>query len=154
MYVNSNLKRELEKVIKIDIKTAVLLSGIVLAMGAAAGPSLGASHREAPLIALDPAADNTDVYAFVGYDADNIARPAEERRLTLIMNVNPGQEPGDGPNYFNFDDNVLYRFHVDNNVDGEAEDIVYEIRFKTETRAARHHDDQQRGRCAQGDHGP
>ena len=41
---------------------------------AAAGTSLAASHREAPLIALDPTADNTDVYAFVSYDAANLAR--------------------------------------------------------------------------------
>ena len=27
-----------------------------------------ASHREAPLIALDPAADNTDVYAFRSWE--------------------------------------------------------------------------------------
>jgi hypothetical protein len=38
------------------------------------------------------------------------------------------------PNYFNFDDEVLYSFNIDNNQDGKAEDIVYEFRFKTETR--------------------
>ena len=37
-------------------------------------PAEAASHREAPLIALDPSADNTDVYAFVSYDAANLAR--------------------------------------------------------------------------------
>jgi len=34
------------------------------------------------------------------------------------------------------DDDVLYRFHVDNDQDGEAEDRVYEFRFKTENRPA------------------
>src|SRR5262249_61718521 len=67
-----------------------------------------ASHREAPLISLDPAADNTDVYAFVSYDAANLARSPDDRRVTFIMNVIPGQDPGDGPNYFNFDDEILY----------------------------------------------
>lgn len=87
-----------------------------------------ASHREAPLIALDPAADNTDVYAFRSWE--------DPSKVVFIANVIPGQEPGDGPNYFNFDDNVLYRIHIDNNQDGVAEDIVYEFRFKTETRPA------------------
>src|SRR5712692_314495 len=88
----------------------------------------GASHREAPLIALDPAADNTDVYAFRSWE--------DPSKVVLILNVNPGQDPADGPNYFNFEDNVLYRIHIDNNQDGVAEDIVYEFRFSTETRPA------------------
>jgi hypothetical protein len=97
-------------------------------------PAKAASHREAPLIALDPAADNTDVYAFVSYDAANLARAPADRRVTFIMNVIPGQDPSDGPNYFNFDDEVLYAIHVDNDRDGKADDIVYEFRFKTENR--------------------
>jgi len=39
-----------------------LLASVALAWGV---PAEAASHREAPLIAMDPAADNTDVYAFV-----------------------------------------------------------------------------------------
>ena len=85
-------------------------------------------------MALDPAADLTDVYAFVSYDAANAARSLEDRRVTLIMNVLPGQEPGSGPNYYAFDDNVLYVLHVDNDRDGLAEDVNYEFRFKTEVR--------------------
>ena len=87
-----------------------------------------ASHREAPLIALDPAADNTDTYAFRSW--------VDQDKVVFILNTIPGQDPGDGPNYFNFDDKVLYRIHIDHNQDGVAEDIVYEIRFKTETRPA------------------
>src|SRR5215467_9240017 len=87
-----------------------------------------ASHREAPLIALDPAADTTDVYAFRSWE--------DPSKVVFIMNVLPGQEPGDGPNYFNFDDNVLYSIKIDNNQDGVAEDIVYEFRFTTATRPA------------------
>ena len=97
-------------------------------------PAYAASHREAPLIALDPAADNTDVYAFVSYDAANISRTPDTRRVTFIMNVNPGQDPSDGPNYFNFDDSVRYAINIDNNRDGVAEDVVYEFRFTTEDR--------------------
>jgi Domain of unknown function (DUF4331) len=97
-------------------------------------PAEGASHREAPLIALDPAADNTDVYAFVSYDAANLARAPADRRVTFILNVIPGQDPSDGPNYFNFDDEVRYAINIDNDRDGKADDIVYEFHFKTENR--------------------
>ena len=97
-------------------------------------PVKAASHREAPLIALDPAADNTDVYAFVSYDAPNLARAPADRRVTFIENVIPGQDPSDGPNYFNFDDEVQYAINIDNDRDGKADDIVYESRFKTENR--------------------
>src|SRR5262245_75945 len=97
-------------------------------------PAEAASHREAPLISMDPAADNTDVYAFVSYDAANLARAPAARRVTFIENVNPGQDPSDGPNYFNFSDDVRYAINIDNDRDGKADDVVYEFRFKTENR--------------------
>jgi len=97
-------------------------------------PTEAASHREAPLISMDPAADNTDVYAFVSYDAANLARAPADRRVTFIENVNPGQDPSDGPNYFNFSDEVLYTINIDNDQDGKADDVVYEFRFTTENR--------------------
>ncbi len=97
-------------------------------------PASAASHREAPSIAKDPSADNTDTYAFVSYDQANLQRPPDQRRITFVMNVIPGEDPADGPNYFEFDPGVLYRIHVDNNQDGRAEDIVYEFRFRTQTR--------------------
>ena len=106
---------------------ARIIGGIALC-GAAAiggGGALAASHREAPLIANDPAADNTDFYMFRSWtNPDNVV---------FILNVIPGQEPGAGPNYFNFADDVLYRINVDTNADG-SDDLVYEIRFKTELR--------------------
>ena len=106
---------------------AVSLSALMMLATVPPGAH-GASHREAPLIALDPAADNTDTYAFRSWQ--------DPSKVVFIMNVIPGQDPADGPNYFNFDDDVLYRFHVDNDQDGEAEDRVYEFRFKTENRPA------------------
>src|SRR5262245_6385638 len=102
--------------------TAALLAATCLGAQAA-------SHREAPLIAQDPTADITDVHAFVSYDEENLARPPKDRRVTLIMNVIPGQNPADGPNYFYFADDVVYRLHVDNNMNGKAGDVVYEFRF-------------------------
>ena len=83
------------------------------------------SHREAPLISQDPLADNTDVYAFVS--------PRNPDRVTLISNFIPLEAPYGGPNFFKFDDNVLYEIMVDN--DGDAiEDVTFQFRFRTETR--------------------
>lgn len=88
--------------------------------------SFGASHREAPGIALDPTADITDVYAFRNWNNPN--------NVVFIMNVIPAQEPSSGPNYFNFDDEVRYEIHLDTNRNGIAEDIVYQFSFNTEIR--------------------
>jgi hypothetical protein len=90
-------------------------------------PAEAASHRSAPFVALDPAVNNTDVYAFVSYDAANLARTENNRRVTFISNYIPGQDPSDGPNYFNFGDTVRYRINIDNNQDGTATDVVYEF---------------------------
>lgn len=101
-----------------------------LALAFASGAAHAASHREAPLMTLDPGADISDVYAFVSYDAANLARPAADRKVTLIANVVPSQEPSSGPNYFAFDDNVLYTLHVDNDRDG-VDDVGYEFEFQS-----------------------
>ncbi|MGH7895849.1 MAG: DUF4331 domain-containing protein [Candidatus Binatia bacterium] len=106
-----------------------------LALAFTAASVFAASHREAPLMTLDPGADITDVYFFTSYDQPNLSRSGGDRRVTMIMNAVPGQEPGSGPNYFAFDDNVLYEFHVDNDQDGESEDVRYQVRFQTEVRS-------------------
>ncbi len=84
------------------------------------------SHREAPITALDHAADITDFYAFVSYDHPD--------RVTLIMNVDPFLQPSNGPNYFPFDPNILYQIRIDNNNDA-VQDVSFNIQFKTEIRA-------------------
>jgi Domain of unknown function (DUF4331) len=84
-----------------------------------------ASHREAPLTALDHKADITDFYAFVSYDDPN--------KVTLILGVDPLLEPGNGPNYFPFDPDIRYAIKIDNDNDA-VEDISFEFRFKTEVR--------------------
>ena len=86
-----------------------------------------ASHREAPLIALDPTADITDVYAFRSWE--------DPSKAVFIMNVIPSQVPASGPNFFNFDDEVVYALHLDLNADGDADDAVIEFRFHTALRA-------------------
>ncbi|MCI0667904.1 MAG: DUF4331 domain-containing protein [Methylococcaceae bacterium] len=103
------------------------LAGLSLGLAfASANVSQAASHREAPLIAQDPAADITDVYAFRSWE--------DPSKIVLIMNVIPAQEPSSGPNYFFFDDQVAYDFNLDLDQDGIAEDIIYRVRFKTEIR--------------------
>lgn len=81
------------------------------------------SHREAPAISQDPAADNTDLYAFVS--------PDQPDTVTLIANFIPLEDPAGGPNFFQFGDDVLYQVLIDNNGDGVA-DIAYAFRFTTE----------------------
>jgi hypothetical protein len=83
------------------------------------------SHREAPITALDHAADITDFYAFVSYDHPD--------HVTFIMNVDPFLEPSNGPNFFPFDPNVVYKIKIDNNNDAK-EDVSFTIRFHTEIR--------------------
>ncbi|HBY98722.1 MAG: DUF4331 domain-containing protein [Ardenticatenaceae bacterium] len=83
------------------------------------------SHREAPLIAADPYADTTDVYAFVSPD-----RPDS---VTIIASWIPLESPEGGPNYYKFADDVLYELHVDNVGDGRSH-VTYQFRFKTEVR--------------------
>ena len=120
--------------------TAVERRKIVIALGLAVGAlflalfargmgpqaAQAASHREAPLIALDPTADITDFFMFRDYE------PGQQDKVALIMDVIPGEEPSSGPNYWNFDPNVLYKFSVDNNGDGKADDVELEFRFRTE----------------------
>src|SRR5215813_3108352 len=87
---------------------------------------LASSHMDAPLIVLDPAANTTDVYAFV--DEDN-----GQKSLVVALGVYPHEEPGIGPNKYNFDDTVLYEIHVAIGPDvaiGRAT-ISYQFRFNT-----------------------
>ena len=104
------------------------LALLVLTIGSGRKPAVAASHREAPRISLDPPADITDFFLFRSYE------PGREDKVILIMNVFPGGEPSSGPNYFTFDPNVLYAFHIDNDRNGKAEDVSFEFRFRTEIR--------------------
>jgi hypothetical protein len=102
---------------------AVGAAAVAAAFVGAVGPSnAGASsHREAPLISDDPAADNTDVYAFVS--------PDKPDTVTIIANYIPFEDPAGGPNYYKFDPSVLYKLHIDNNGDAR-DDVAYEFRFR------------------------
>ena len=80
------------------------------------------SHREAPLIANDPLADNTDLYAF--------RSPDDPSKVTIIACYVPGQLPQGGPNYYQFGENIHYEIHIDNNVATKGDDIIYRFSFQ------------------------
>ncbi len=72
------------------------------------GLLMSSSHREAPLIANDPQADNTDLYAF---------RSAfDPTKIIIIANYIPAELPQGGPNYYTFGENIRYEIHIDNNI--------------------------------------
>jgi hypothetical protein len=89
-------------------------------------PAAASSHMDAPLITLDDAANTTDVYAFV-------AQKFGRKYLTTALAVYPHEEPGIGPNKYNFDDDVLYEIHVATG-DGVSKGVArysYQFRFDT-----------------------
>jgi hypothetical protein len=96
---------------------AAVAAGVLAAAG-----SFGSSHREAPLSSLDPATDDTDLYAFTAADAPG--------SLTVVANWIPFQDPGGGPNFYKFDTRAHYYINIDNTGDG-AYDIRYQFKFRT-----------------------
>ena len=102
-------------------------AALVLLLVRGAGPEAAkaSSHAEAPLISQDSRADNTDLYAFVSPD-----RPDT---VTIVANYIPLEEPASGPNFYSFDDKVVYDINIDNNGDS-VEDLTYRFRFATQTR--------------------
>jgi len=112
----------------LTIAGVMIVAMIVLVAGVAPDSLKAASHREAPLISMDPEADITDFFMFRSYEG------GKDNKVVLIMDVIPGEEPSSGPNYWNFDPNVRYEFHIDNNADGKAGDVEFFIQFQNEFR--------------------
>src|SRR5581483_10665684 len=104
------------------------LGAALLALASAPGvsPLRASSHMDAPLIIRDPAANTTDVYAFV------VSRNGQ-KFLDVALGVYPHEEPGIGPNKYNFDDNVLYQIFVSKGADlaTGADSIAYQFQFTT-----------------------
>ena len=105
-----------------------LVSRGVIALLAAhlIGTAHASSHQDAPLIIRDPSANTTDVYAFV-QNENGI------KSLVTALGVYPHEEPGVGPNKYNFDDNVLYQIQVATGSDVAAgkTTLSYEFQFNT-----------------------
>src|SRR5205823_8526471 len=76
-----------------------------------------------PLISNDPAADATDLYAWR-------RGTAAQATVVLVANYYPVGVPYAGPNFYYFDDNVLYEIKIDNTGDAKP-DVIYQFRFKT-----------------------
>ena len=99
-------------------------AGFLLAGSTSASAS---SHMDAPLITLDDAANTTDVYAFVQQENG-------QKVLVTALGVYPFEEPGIGPNKFNFDDDVLYEIHVATGRDLAAGRATISYQFKFDTK--------------------
>src|SRR3954462_6490572 len=109
---------------KLSLIAAPLLAALAAGIIAVA-PGSGSSPPEAPLPALDPTADDTDVYAFTAPDAPHA--------LTVVANWIPFEDPAGGPNFYRFDDRADYYVNVDNTGDGRY-DVRYRFNFKTRVR--------------------
>jgi hypothetical protein len=105
------------------MKRTLLTSLLAVAFLGMPSAALASSHREAPAIAMDPAADNTDLWAWVA--------PGTHDRLYIVAAYNPLEEPSGGPNFHKFSDEVLYEVHIARGAASLDDVITYQIRFKT-----------------------
>ncbi len=94
-----------------------------LALMGIASVASASSHREAPAIGFDPAADNTDVWAWVN--------DASHDKLTIVAAYNPLEEPSGGPNYNEFSDDVLYEIHITRGNKSLEDVVTYQIQFSS-----------------------
>jgi len=76
------------------------------------------------LIAEDPSADLTDLYAFRSPDKPNT--------VTILANVIPGEDPAAGPNWYTFSPNARYNLKIDTNGDA-LPNVTYRFQFHTKT---------------------
>jgi hypothetical protein len=97
------------------------LLAVLTSEGRSPSSASASSHREAPLTAEDPSADNTDTYAF--------RSPDRPDTVSIISNYIPGEDPAAGPNWYTFSQSARYVIHADKNGDGKP-DISWRFRFK------------------------
>ncbi len=110
---------------KKSLKMTRIFFALAMCLSLSGLPTFASSHGEAPLISMDRFADNTDTYAFRSVEA------GRDGFVTLIGNWIPLQEPSGGPQFFRWDDTVLYEIKIDNTGDG-IEDITYQWQFTTQ----------------------
>lgn len=105
------------------LMTAVTTFGLAFAgLGIAAdAPALASSHREAPAISQDPAADNTDTYAWVNAGTHD--------KLNVVLCYNPLEEPSGGPNFNEFSTEVLYELHLTRGANSLTDTFTYQFTF-------------------------
>jgi hypothetical protein len=100
--------------------TGALAALFVSSLTAVAAAS---SHREAPAISMDPAADNTDLWAWV--------EPKTHDKLYVVAAYNPLEEPSGGPNFHKFSDDVLYEIHITRGNKSLKDVVTYQIQFSS-----------------------
>lgn len=105
-------------------RTLIVSTASLAALQALPQEAAASSHREAPAIAEDQFADNTDVYTFIS--------PTNPDNLVMVANYVPLLLPMSGPNFYRFSDNVRYEIIIDTNGDAEY-DTLYHWEFYTTT---------------------
>jgi hypothetical protein len=105
-------------------RTLIVSTASLAALQALPQTASASSHREAPAIAEDQYADNTDVYTFIS--------PTNPDNLVMVANYVPLLLPMSGPNFYRFSDNVRYEIIIDTNGDAEY-DALYHWEFYTTT---------------------
>jgi len=108
------------------VLAAMLLVGLALLLMPSANYIDASSHREAPLIANDPLADNTDLWLFRSPDTPNF--------VTVVAGYIGLELPEGGPNWTTFAEGVRYEIHIKNKPSmaelGSAKsDITYRFTF-------------------------
>ncbi|MCA9634214.1 MAG: DUF4331 family protein [Myxococcales bacterium] len=94
------------------MKRPLVMTGLVAVLATATSGAWAADHTDAPATTADPAADITDVYAWMESDAS---------KLNLVMNVFPAADMTS-----NFSTSVVYAFHV-MNVDANANRTNHDV---------------------------
>ncbi|MEW5847292.1 MAG: DUF4331 domain-containing protein [Myxococcota bacterium] len=102
----------------------LLMASVAASSALIASSAFASSHREAPAIADDPAADNTDLWAWV----DRTQTPA---KVYIIASYNPMEEPSGGPNWHRFSDDVRYEIHVARGGTSLEDETTFHFRFKS-----------------------
>jgi hypothetical protein len=97
-----------------------------LLLAAAGMTAFAASHRNGPLLLEDQTANLNDLYVFRSWE------PGRTDRVVMSMSVQGFQNPDNGPSYYKFSDDVLYRFNINNSrgLDGST-DMQVDIVFNT-----------------------
>src|SRR3954470_64428 len=107
------------------MRKLLLAAAAMLACAIVVPLALSSSHREAPGIALDPSAHNTDTYAWTAADAPGA--------LTVAAHWRPGGVAASGAHLRSLADRARYSVHIDNAGDGRP-DVSYRFSFKTKVR--------------------
>ncbi len=111
-----------KKITKKNVGISLAVIALIMISVIASRSFLDASsHREAPLIANDPLADNTDLYAF--------RSPDDTNTVTIIANYVPAELPQGGPNYYSFGTDIRYEIHINNGDSLTHDQIIYRFVF-------------------------